>query len=304
MIRRVLVDFDILLDVLLDREPYVEYSVKLWELIESGQIEGYVTLTTLNKIFDIGREKGDIEIAWQALSEIRAIMNICPIDDQILAKASSYKIEDFEFAIQLACASVLNLDYILSRKKGNLQIFYNLDFKYISENIFSLVPVKQFLDSYCLFDNPTHYITRYVKEEEKRLYFVDFILKNVHQIIANCAKDLLIEQKLIDSNDQAHIKSYIETIQRDMANILKYIMYVILSYDTSVFDKLRLDCLDRKETSQSLNLNHESVIFLIYRMQDNILKITNESTDIDHVDCISLIYELNSYFEKLITVIN
>ncbi|MEH2448696.1 MAG: PIN domain-containing protein [Nostoc sp.] len=55
MIRRVLVDIDILLDILLDREPFVEDSVKLWELIESEQIEGYVTPTTINKIFDIGR---------------------------------------------------------------------------------------------------------------------------------------------------------------------------------------------------------------------------------------------------------
>ncbi|WP_298921163.1 PIN domain-containing protein [uncultured Nostoc sp.] len=50
MIRRVLVDIDILLNILLDREPFVEDSVKLWELIESEQIEGYVTPTTMASI--------------------------------------------------------------------------------------------------------------------------------------------------------------------------------------------------------------------------------------------------------------
>ncbi|MEH2009687.1 PIN domain-containing protein [Nostoc sp.] len=145
MIRRVLVDIDILLDILLDREPFVEDSVKLWELIESEQIEGCVTPTTINKIFDIGREIVEVEIAWQAVSDIRAIMTICPIDDRILEKASKYKLADFEFAIQLGCANIMKIDYIITRKIAYFKLFFHQDFKYITEDIFSLVSVKQFL---------------------------------------------------------------------------------------------------------------------------------------------------------------
>lgn len=48
MIRKVLLDHDILLDILLERDPFIEDSSKIWELIEAKQVEGYATLTTLN----------------------------------------------------------------------------------------------------------------------------------------------------------------------------------------------------------------------------------------------------------------
>jgi len=84
MIKKVLLDDDILLDILLERDPFVEDSSKIWELIEAKQVEGYVTLTTLNKIFDVGRDNGGFEIAWEAISEIRSVMEVCIIDDRIL----------------------------------------------------------------------------------------------------------------------------------------------------------------------------------------------------------------------------
>jgi len=303
VIKRVLVDNDILLDVLLDRQPDVEDSAKLWGLIESEQIEGYVTPTTLNTIFDIGIKNGDIEIAWQAVSDIRAIMKICPINEQILAKASSYKLDDFEFAIQIACADFIHLDHILSRKKRNFQLFYNLDFKYIYEGFFSLASVKSFLDSYWLFEKPLQSLKQYFNEEEKRLHFVDSIIKNAHYIIANSAKEFLIAQQIISSDDKEYINSYMVTIQRDMGTILQYIMYAILSHDGSVLDKLRLDYLDSSKSSKYLNLTREAMIFMVGRMKVDLLKVTNNSTDITRVEYISLIPELTNYCDRIISVI-
>ena len=95
MIKKILLDDDILLDILLEREQFVEDSSKIWELIETKQLEGYVTLTTLNKIFDVGRDNGGFEIAWEAISEIRSVMKVCIIDDRILEIAHSYHLKDF-----------------------------------------------------------------------------------------------------------------------------------------------------------------------------------------------------------------
>ncbi|MEH2119907.1 PIN domain-containing protein [Nostoc sp.] len=303
MIRRVLVDIDILLDILLDREPFVEDSVKLWELIESEQIEGYVTPTTINKIFDIGRESVEVEIAWQAVSDIRAIMKICPIDDTILEKASKYKLSDFEFSIQLACANILKIDYILTRKVANFKLFFHPDFKYISEYIFSLLSVKRFLE-YLLSEKQFQYWVRYFHEEEKCLKIVQRITNNASNIVANSVRALCVEEpQLISQNASAYIDSQIVVFQRDMENILRYIMYAMLARDTSVLEKLKLMPNSLCESLQSQGIPYKSVIFAIHNMKEDVIKIVKESTGNTPIDYINLIDELTSYFDQVIALL-
>ncbi|WP_334310543.1 MULTISPECIES: PIN domain-containing protein [Spirulina] len=50
---RVLIDTNILLDFLLQREPFCHDAERLFQAIDSGQIVGYATATTLTDIFYI-----------------------------------------------------------------------------------------------------------------------------------------------------------------------------------------------------------------------------------------------------------
>jgi predicted nucleic acid-binding protein len=52
---RVLIDTNIILDLLLEREPFVETEIALFEQIEQGNLEGYVAATTVTNIFYIIR---------------------------------------------------------------------------------------------------------------------------------------------------------------------------------------------------------------------------------------------------------
>lgn len=47
---RVLIDTNILLDFLLQREPFRQDAEELFQAIDSGQVVGYVTATTLTDI--------------------------------------------------------------------------------------------------------------------------------------------------------------------------------------------------------------------------------------------------------------
>jgi len=47
---KVLFDTNIILDVLLNREPFVELSASLVSLVEAGEIKGYLCATTLTTI--------------------------------------------------------------------------------------------------------------------------------------------------------------------------------------------------------------------------------------------------------------
>lgn len=110
-----MVDTNIILDYLLEREPFVTDAEALFEAIESQRIEGYITATTLTDILYIARKERGIAIAKQAVSRILVVMKICTVDRTILETAISSNLPDFEDAVQLACAMALNLDAIVTR---------------------------------------------------------------------------------------------------------------------------------------------------------------------------------------------
>ena len=114
---RVLLDTNIILDVLLDREPFVTDAQALFEAIESQSVEGYVTATTLTDIFYIVRKSKGIQTAKEAVSRILTTMKICPVNRRILQAALSSNLSDFEDAVQLVCATSLNLDAIVTRDR-------------------------------------------------------------------------------------------------------------------------------------------------------------------------------------------
>lgn len=111
----VLVDTNIILDYLLERELFVTDAEALFETIESQRIEGYVTATTLTDIFYIVRKERGIATAKQAVSRILAVMKICTVDRSILETAILSNLSDFEDAVQLACTTFENLDAIITR---------------------------------------------------------------------------------------------------------------------------------------------------------------------------------------------
>jgi predicted nucleic acid-binding protein len=119
---RVLVDTNILLDFLLQREPFFKDAELLFQSIEAGQVIGYVTATTLTDIFYISRKhtRSD-EQARQAVSETLTAMVICPIDRAVLESAFNSGLVDFEDAVQIFGAVAQGLDAILTRdNKGFL----------------------------------------------------------------------------------------------------------------------------------------------------------------------------------------
>lgn len=113
---RVLIDTNITLDFLLQREPFFQDAELLFQAIATEQIDGYVTATTLTDIFYIARKHtSSIELARQAVSEILTAMVICPIDRAVLESALDANLPDFEDAVQIFSAIAQKLDAIATR---------------------------------------------------------------------------------------------------------------------------------------------------------------------------------------------
>ncbi|NJL56269.1 PIN domain-containing protein [bacterium] len=113
---RVLVDTNIVLDFLLQRDPFFQDAELLFQAIDVGEVVGYVTATTLTDIFYISRRHTrSIEQARQAVSETLATMMICSVDRVVLESAFDSGLPDFEDAVQIFSAVAQGLEAIVTR---------------------------------------------------------------------------------------------------------------------------------------------------------------------------------------------
>lgn len=112
---RVLIDTNIILDILQEREPFVEDAARLFERLDGGELEGFIAATTITNIYYIIRKAAGIEAARDAIAQTLIDLQICAVDRDILERASALNFQDFEDAVQHACAVVYNVDAIVTR---------------------------------------------------------------------------------------------------------------------------------------------------------------------------------------------
>ena len=112
---KVLIDTNVVLDLILERQPFVENATALFEQIERGNLEGYIAATTLTNIFYIIRKTEGREVALAAINRLLIGLQLCAVDRQTVETALSLELKDFEDGIQLACAMLSRVDAIATR---------------------------------------------------------------------------------------------------------------------------------------------------------------------------------------------
>lgn len=111
----ILIDTNIVLDLLLEREPYVESATAIFDHVERGTLTGYLAATTITNIFYILRKAQGRDVALAAIRRLLIGLQLCAVDRQTVETALSLSLTDFEDGIQLACANLAQLDAIVTR---------------------------------------------------------------------------------------------------------------------------------------------------------------------------------------------
>ncbi|HEV7374362.1 MAG TPA: PIN domain-containing protein [Pyrinomonadaceae bacterium] len=130
---RVLFDTDLVLDLVLDREPFVDAAAAVFTLHENGRIRGYISGITMVNVFYLTRKSKGISGARKAVEELLSTLSICPLDQLVLENAHRLTFTDYEDAVQHACATASGLDAIVTRnladyKNATLPVFSPADF--------------------------------------------------------------------------------------------------------------------------------------------------------------------------------
>ena len=113
--KRILFDTNVVLDVLLDRQPYVEASAAAWAAVETGIAEGMVTGHAVTTIHYLVRKETGAVKARGTLSAILRVFGIAAVNSTVIQEALQLPCSDFEDAVTAAAARLATCDYIVTR---------------------------------------------------------------------------------------------------------------------------------------------------------------------------------------------
>ena len=112
---RVLIDTNVVLDFLQERQPFVEDAARLFKKIDDGEVEGFIAATTITNIYYVVRKAAGAIVAQDAIAQILTDLHISAVARGILEQAIMLNFQDFEDAVQCACGIAHGVDAIVTR---------------------------------------------------------------------------------------------------------------------------------------------------------------------------------------------
>jgi predicted nucleic acid-binding protein len=111
----VLFDTNVVLDVLLAREPHVDSAAKLFALVDHGRIQGTICATTATTIHYFAAKTFDARRARAQVTELLALFEVATVNKDVLAAALDNGIADYEDAVLHEAARAVGATVIVTR---------------------------------------------------------------------------------------------------------------------------------------------------------------------------------------------
>ena len=113
----VLIDTNILLDVLLARQPYCDEAMLVLKLAESGAVRGWIAANSVDNIYYISRRQLSADQSRQLLRDLLQVVHVVSPAKKDLLWAINSDMADLEDAIQAACAVKAGAKVIITRNE-------------------------------------------------------------------------------------------------------------------------------------------------------------------------------------------
>ena len=113
--KRILFDTNVILDVLLDRQPYVAASAAAWAAVVTGATEGMLAAHAVTTIhYLLRKELGNVK-ARAILSAVLSVFRVAAVDHAVVQEALHLPASDFEDAVAAAAARSAGCECIVTR---------------------------------------------------------------------------------------------------------------------------------------------------------------------------------------------
>jgi predicted nucleic acid-binding protein len=118
-LKRLLLDVNVVLDVLLERSPHQETAAALWAALETGRGRGVLAAHAVTTIHNLVERSRGRRIARQAVEALLPVYEVAPIDGAVLRNALALDWPDLEDAVGAAAAAPDSCDALVTRdQKG------------------------------------------------------------------------------------------------------------------------------------------------------------------------------------------
>jgi predicted nucleic acid-binding protein len=117
----VLIDTNLVLDLLLNREPFVLNAVKVFKQAEKGHIEAYLTANSVTDIVNILRKAYSGDQIREHLQNMFGFIKIMNVTASDIFGAFKLDMPDYEDALLVQCAKAGGVDFIVTRNKKDFQ---------------------------------------------------------------------------------------------------------------------------------------------------------------------------------------
>lgn len=121
---KIMCDTNIIIDVLLEREPFVEDSCKVLSLCEDHLIHGFVSASSVTNVYYLVRKyTHSTDLAYKAVGKLLEIVKVGSVTNNDVLTAFQQKAKDFEDCLVATCAKSIRCDCIVTRNKKDFEEF-------------------------------------------------------------------------------------------------------------------------------------------------------------------------------------
>ncbi len=118
---RILVDLNLVLDVLLDREPHSEDGAALWAAVETGEAEGLLAAHCVTTLHYLAARSGGRAFADECVAGVLGVFRVAPVDEGVVRRALAMAWPDFEDAVCAAAGEAAGCHVLATRDPGGFK---------------------------------------------------------------------------------------------------------------------------------------------------------------------------------------
>ena len=123
MVNKILIDTNVLIDYLLEREPFFTDAKEVILSCADGKVKGCIAAHSIPNMFFILRKDYNTKERREVLSNLCSIFDVEGIDKtKLLSGLANEDFSDFEDCLQMECAKSYGADYIVTRNVADYSV--------------------------------------------------------------------------------------------------------------------------------------------------------------------------------------
>ena len=118
---KILFETNVVLDLLLDREPFSDTAARLFFRVDEGELSGFISATTVTTVHYLARRTVGDRRARREIQNLIDLLDVAPVNLAVLEGALQSKFTDFEDAVLYNAALNVNAEGIVTRNAGDFK---------------------------------------------------------------------------------------------------------------------------------------------------------------------------------------